>query len=205
MSVRPRVAMTRTSAQAPEPSTEAPPRTHPVGASPCPLTERPQISDVPRRLRHRPGPARRDLLGGWFAAWLASEHDRVYSLQLLSSGGTRVVAEIMARIRDTMTRAAMDEDPLGRGTGSAACSTTPTAARRSSLTCATPSTTPGVPGGAAPAPRHAGHGGASAQPPASRPDWPDHVRDPDLLGGLHNPMGDTSEAEGSTRPSAGPA
>jgi hypothetical protein len=172
----------------------------------CPahLTERPQLSDVPRRLRHRPGPARRDLLGGWVAAWLASEHDRVYSLQFLSSGGTRVVPEIMARIRDTMTRAAMDEDPPGRGTGSAASSTNPSAARRSSLPCATPSTTPGVPGGAAQAPRHAGHGGASAQPPASRPDGPDHVRDPDLLGGFTTRWATPPRPRGSARPSAGP-
>jgi 2-hydroxy-6-oxonona-2,4-dienedioate hydrolase len=50
-------------------------------------------------------------LGGWVAAWFASEHpDRVASLQLVSSGGTLAVPEVMARIRETTTRAAMEDD-----------------------------------------------------------------------------------------------
>ncbi|MCU1412400.1 MAG: alpha/beta hydrolase [Rhodoglobus sp.] len=51
-------------------------------------------------------------LGGWVAAWFASEHqDRVASLQLVSSGGTLAVPEVMARIRSTTELAANDPDP----------------------------------------------------------------------------------------------
>ncbi len=50
-------------------------------------------------------------LGGWVAAWFASEYpDRVRSLQLLASGGTRAVPAVMRRIRETTTRAVMDDD-----------------------------------------------------------------------------------------------
>ena len=45
-------------------------------------------------------------LGGWVAAWCASEHpDRVRSLQLVASGGTRAVPAVMRRIRETTTLA----------------------------------------------------------------------------------------------------
>lgn len=51
-------------------------------------------------------------LGGWVAAWFAGAHpDRVASLQLVSSGGTRAVPEIMARIRSTTERAVYEDDP----------------------------------------------------------------------------------------------
>jgi len=51
-------------------------------------------------------------LGGWVAAWFASEHpDRVSSLQLVSSGGTLAVPEVMDRIRTTTTLAVTDPDP----------------------------------------------------------------------------------------------
>jgi 2-hydroxy-6-oxonona-2,4-dienedioate hydrolase len=50
-------------------------------------------------------------LGGWVAAWFAAEHpDRVRSLQLLASGGTRAVPAVMARIRETTTLAVTDPD-----------------------------------------------------------------------------------------------
>jgi 2-hydroxy-6-oxonona-2,4-dienedioate hydrolase len=50
-------------------------------------------------------------LGGWVAAWFAAEHpDRTRSLQLLASGGTRAVPEIMDRIRRTTTLAATSPD-----------------------------------------------------------------------------------------------
>jgi 2-hydroxy-6-oxonona-2,4-dienedioate hydrolase len=50
-------------------------------------------------------------LGGWVAAWFASEYqDRVLSLQLMASGGTRAVPAIMKRIRETTTLAVMDPD-----------------------------------------------------------------------------------------------
>jgi 2-hydroxy-6-oxonona-2,4-dienedioate hydrolase len=51
-------------------------------------------------------------LGGWVAAWLASESpDRVLSLQLLAAGGTKANPEIMDRIR-TSTRAAVQTDDI---------------------------------------------------------------------------------------------
>jgi 2-hydroxy-6-oxonona-2,4-dienedioate hydrolase len=60
-------------------------------------------------------------LGGWVAAWFAAEFpERVTSLQLLASGGTRAVPEIMARIRETTTTAATSldrEDTRRRITG----------------------------------------------------------------------------------------
>jgi len=50
-------------------------------------------------------------LGGWVAAWFASEYQgRTRSLQLLASGGTRAVPAIMARIRDTTTLAVTSPD-----------------------------------------------------------------------------------------------
>jgi 2-hydroxy-6-oxonona-2,4-dienedioate hydrolase len=50
-------------------------------------------------------------LGGWVAAWFASEHpERTMSLQLLASGGTRAVPAIMDRIRTTTTLAVTDSD-----------------------------------------------------------------------------------------------
>ncbi|WP_329133763.1 alpha/beta fold hydrolase [Streptomyces sp. NBC_01476] len=45
-------------------------------------------------------------LGGWVAAWFAGVHpERVRSLQLVASGGTRAVPAIMRRIRETTTLA----------------------------------------------------------------------------------------------------
>ena len=50
-------------------------------------------------------------LGGWVAAWLASEHpDRVASLQLLASGGTKADPVIMDRIKGSTTRAVTTDD-----------------------------------------------------------------------------------------------
>jgi 2-hydroxy-6-oxonona-2,4-dienedioate hydrolase len=50
-------------------------------------------------------------LGGWVAAWFASEHpEYVRSLQLVSSGGTRAVPEIMRRIESTTLAAAEETD-----------------------------------------------------------------------------------------------
>jgi 2-hydroxy-6-oxonona-2,4-dienedioate hydrolase len=50
-------------------------------------------------------------LGGWVAAWCASEHpDRVRSLQLVASGGTRAVPAVMRRIRETTTLAVTSDD-----------------------------------------------------------------------------------------------
>jgi 2-hydroxy-6-oxonona-2,4-dienedioate hydrolase len=52
-------------------------------------------------------------LGGWVAAWFASEHqDRTLSLQLVASGGTRAVPAIMERIRLTTTRAVTSPDRM---------------------------------------------------------------------------------------------
>lgn len=49
-------------------------------------------------------------LGGWVAAWLASEHpERVRSLQLLAAGGTKADPAVMDRIR-TSTRKAVETD-----------------------------------------------------------------------------------------------
>jgi len=51
-------------------------------------------------------------LGGWVAAWLASETpDRVISLQLIAAGGTKANPEIMERIK-TSTRKAVREDDV---------------------------------------------------------------------------------------------
>jgi len=51
-------------------------------------------------------------LGGWVAAWLASEHpERVASLQLIAAGGTKANPEIMERIK-TSTRRAVTEDDI---------------------------------------------------------------------------------------------
>lgn len=51
-------------------------------------------------------------LGGWVAAWLASEHpERVASLQLLAAGGTKANPQVMERIR-TSTRAAVLTDDV---------------------------------------------------------------------------------------------
>ena len=52
-----------------------------------------------------------EALGGWVAAWFASEHPgRTLSLQLVCSGGTRAVPEVMARIRATTERAVCEDD-----------------------------------------------------------------------------------------------
>lgn len=49
-------------------------------------------------------------LGGWVAAWLASDQpERVKSLQLIAAGGTKANPEVMDRIR-TSTRQAVTED-----------------------------------------------------------------------------------------------
>jgi len=51
-------------------------------------------------------------LGGWVAAWLASEQpERVLSLQLLAAGGTKANPEVMERIR-TSTRKAVETDDV---------------------------------------------------------------------------------------------
>lgn len=51
-------------------------------------------------------------LGGWVAAWLASEDaDRVASLQLLAAGGTKANPQVMERIR-TSTKAAVESDDM---------------------------------------------------------------------------------------------
>ncbi|MBW8485876.1 alpha/beta fold hydrolase [Actinomadura parmotrematis] len=51
-------------------------------------------------------------LGGWVAAWLASEDPgRVASLQLLAAGGTKADPKIMERIR-TSTRRAVETDDI---------------------------------------------------------------------------------------------
>lgn len=50
-------------------------------------------------------------LGGWVAAWTASEHpDRVASLQLLCMGGTKVNPAVMTRLTESTTAAASEED-----------------------------------------------------------------------------------------------
>lgn len=50
-------------------------------------------------------------LGGWVAAWLASEHpERVASLQLIAAGGTKADPEVMERIRSSTTEAVMKDD-----------------------------------------------------------------------------------------------
>ncbi|MCW2641145.1 MAG: putative alpha/beta hydrolase, partial [Dactylosporangium sp.] len=50
-------------------------------------------------------------LGGWVAAWLASERpERVISLQLLAAGGTKANPAIMERIRTSTTKAALTDD-----------------------------------------------------------------------------------------------
>ncbi len=50
-------------------------------------------------------------LGGWVAAWLASEDPgRVASLQLLAAGGTRADPEVMERIRSSTRQAVLTDD-----------------------------------------------------------------------------------------------
>jgi 2-hydroxy-6-oxonona-2,4-dienedioate hydrolase len=50
-------------------------------------------------------------LGGWVAAWLASERpERVSSLQLLASGGTKANPAIMERIKTSTTKAVVTDD-----------------------------------------------------------------------------------------------
>jgi|TARA_B110000114_G_scaffold185549_1_gene233093 2-hydroxy-6-oxonona-2,4-dienedioate hydrolase len=50
-------------------------------------------------------------LGGWTAAILAIEHpERVRTLQLIASGGTKANPEIMARLIKTTTQASMETD-----------------------------------------------------------------------------------------------
>jgi 2-hydroxy-6-oxonona-2,4-dienedioate hydrolase len=50
-------------------------------------------------------------LGGWVAAWLASEApERVASLQLVAAGGTKANPEVMARIKESTTQAVMTDD-----------------------------------------------------------------------------------------------
>jgi 2-hydroxy-6-oxonona-2,4-dienedioate hydrolase len=50
-------------------------------------------------------------LGGWVAAWLASERpQRVASLQLLCAGGTKANPQVMERLIRTTTVAATEED-----------------------------------------------------------------------------------------------
>lgn len=50
-------------------------------------------------------------LGGWVAAWLASEQpERVGSLQLLAAGGTKANPQVMERIRTSTTQAVRTDD-----------------------------------------------------------------------------------------------
>jgi 2-hydroxy-6-oxonona-2,4-dienedioate hydrolase len=50
-------------------------------------------------------------LGGWVAAWLASERpERVGSLQLLAAGGTKANPAIMERIKTSTTKAVLTDD-----------------------------------------------------------------------------------------------
>ncbi|NUR29857.1 MAG: alpha/beta fold hydrolase, partial [Catenulispora sp.] len=50
-------------------------------------------------------------LGGWVAAWLASEEpDRVASLQLLAAGGTKADPQVMERIRTSTLKAVQTDD-----------------------------------------------------------------------------------------------
>lgn len=50
-------------------------------------------------------------LGGWVAAWLASEHPaRVASVQLIAAGGTKANPQIMDRIRTSTTEAVHSDD-----------------------------------------------------------------------------------------------
>ncbi|GAA4038373.1 alpha/beta fold hydrolase [Nonomuraea soli] len=50
-------------------------------------------------------------LGGWVAAWLASEHpDRVLSLQLIAAGGTKANPQVMERIRTSTLKAVETDD-----------------------------------------------------------------------------------------------
>jgi 2-hydroxy-6-oxonona-2,4-dienedioate hydrolase len=55
-------------------------------------------------------------LGGWVAAWFASEDpDRVISLQLIAAGGTKANPEVMERIRSsTLTAVTTDDVELTR-------------------------------------------------------------------------------------------
>jgi len=50
-------------------------------------------------------------LGGWVAAWLASETpERVISLQLIAAGGTKANPEIMERIKGSTRKAVREDD-----------------------------------------------------------------------------------------------
>jgi 2-hydroxy-6-oxonona-2,4-dienedioate hydrolase len=50
-------------------------------------------------------------LGGWVAAWAASERpERVASLQLLCMGGTKLNPQVMERLKKTTTAASLDDD-----------------------------------------------------------------------------------------------
>lgn len=50
-------------------------------------------------------------LGGWVAAWFASENpERVTSLQLIAAGGTKANPEVMERIRTSTLRAVSEDD-----------------------------------------------------------------------------------------------
>ncbi|TKG62850.1 alpha/beta fold hydrolase [Prauserella endophytica] len=50
-------------------------------------------------------------LGGWVAAWTASEHpERVATLQLLCMGGTKVNPEVMQRLKTSTTAASLEDD-----------------------------------------------------------------------------------------------
>lgn len=50
-------------------------------------------------------------LGGWVAAWLASDHpERVRSLQLLCTGGTKANPAVMERIRSSTLEAVSNDD-----------------------------------------------------------------------------------------------
>lgn len=50
-------------------------------------------------------------LGGWTSGWLGIHHpDRVRSLQLVASGGTKADPAVMARIKESTTRAVLNDD-----------------------------------------------------------------------------------------------
>ena len=50
-------------------------------------------------------------LGGWTSGWIAIHHpERVASLQLIAAGGTKANPEIMKRIKESTTRAVMEDE-----------------------------------------------------------------------------------------------
>ena len=86
-----------------------------------PLRDPATTSSTSSRTSTRVGIERANLagesLGGWVAAWLASEQpERVATLQLIAAGGTKANPEVMDRIR-TSTRQAVDHRRPGADPG----------------------------------------------------------------------------------------